>query len=177
MYSDGKESARYEKRKLFASESKMHMPGTKAIAVPYGAGSVGLNICFDSCYPNIIRETAALDNVKVVALPTIDPDSPHYFVAAVHAAYTPFRCAENGVAMVRADGNFGSMIVNEHGQIVAELKNEQKSLTATISGKRAWTVYRVLGDWFWYLCIFGVVALPIYDLVQKRKQTKEPVLM
>ncbi len=173
MYSNGKESARYEKRKLFASESKMHTAGTKAVAVPLfrESGSVGLNICFDSCYPNIIRESAALPNVRVVALPTIDPDSPHYFVAAVHAAYTPFRCAENGVAMARADGHFGSMIVSEQGQIVAELKDEQKSLTAAISGERAWTVYRILGDWFWYLCIFGVIAFPINNLVQKRKLT------
>ena len=173
MYSDGKESARYEKRKLFASESKMHTAGTKAVAVPLPQenDSVGLNICFDSCYPNIIRESAALPNVKVVALPTIDPDSPHYFVAAVHAAYTPFRCAENGVAMARADGHFGSMIVSEQGQIVAELKDEQKSLTAAISGERAWTVYRILGDWFWYLCILGVIAFPINNLVQKRKLT------
>ncbi len=171
MYSDGKESARYEKRKLFASESKMHTAGTKAVAVPLPQenDSVGLNICFDSCYPNIIRESAALPNVRVVALPTIDPDSPHYFVAAVHAAYTPFRCAENGVAIVRADGHFGSMIVNEQGQIVAELKDEQKSLTAVISGKRAWTVYRILGDWFWYLCIAGVVALPIRNFIKARK--------
>ena len=171
MYSDGKESARYEKRKLFASESKMHTAGTKAVAVPLPQenDSVGLNICFDSCYPNIIRESAALPNVKVVALPTIDPDSPHYFVAAVHAAYTPFRCAENGVAMVRADGHFGSMIVNEKGQIVAELKDEQKSLTATISGKRDWTVYKVLGDWFWYLCILGLFAYPISSWAKSKR--------
>ena len=170
LYLNGQESERYEKRKLFASESKMHSPGTKAVAVPFAKnGSVGLNICFDSCYPDIIRETASLPNVNVVALPTIDPDSLHYFVAAVHAAYTPFRCAENGVAMVRADGHFGSMIVNEKGQIVAELKDEQKSLTATISGKRDWTVYKVLGDWFWYLCILGLFAYPISSWAKNKR--------
>lgn len=175
LYDRGQESLRYEKRKLFASESKMHAPGTRAVAAPLSPDtSIGLNICFDSCYPNIIRETAALPNVKVIALPTIDPDSPHYFVAAVHAAYTPFRCAENGVSMVRADGNFASMIVNEQGQIVAELNKQQKSLTATISGQRRWTVFRILGDWFWYLCIVGVATLPVWNWIRIRK-TKESI--
>jgi apolipoprotein N-acyltransferase len=175
LYANGNESERYEKRKLFASESKMHSPGSKAVAapIPNSQVAVGLNICFDSCYPSIIRETAALPNVSVVALPTIDPDSTHYFVAAVHAAYTPFRCAENGVSMVRCDGHFASMIVNERGQIVAELKNEQKSMTGVISGKRVWTVYQVLGDWFWYLCIVGVVWLPARDYFRKGRRSEE----
>jgi apolipoprotein N-acyltransferase len=169
LYSAGKESNRYEKRKLFAAETKMHAPGNRIVSAVLPGYCLGLNICFDSCYPTIIRQTADLPDVKVVALPTIDPDSPHYFVAAVHAAYTPFRCAENGVAMVRADGHFGSMIVNEHGQIVAELHDEQKSLTATISGERPWTLYQILGDWFWYLCIVVVFGFPFYRFVKAKK--------
>ena len=162
LFAKGEESARYEKRKLFGSETKMHTPGTKAVAVPLvgTGGNVGLNICYDSCFPAIIRESASLPDVKILALPTIDPDSSHYFMAAMHAAYTPFRAAESGVAMARADGNFGSMIVNEHGAIVAELKNEQQAITTKVSGNRVWTPYRMLGDWFLVVCII-LTFLPV----------------
>ncbi|MEI8283014.1 MAG: hypothetical protein WCG75_11450, partial [Armatimonadota bacterium] len=111
LFENGLESNRYEKRKLFGAENSMHTAGTKAVAVKNSKGMViGLNICYDSCFPYIIRETAALPGVSVIALPTIDPDSRHYFIAGMHAAFTPFRCPENGVAMVRSDGHFGSMI-------------------------------------------------------------------
>ena len=139
LTSNGEESERYQKRKLFAGEKNMHTPGSRAVAVPFEPidGSIGLNICFDSCYPSVIRETAALPDVKVIALPTIDPESKNHFVAAMHAAYTPFRAAENGVSIIRADGRFGSMFVDTHGQITTELKDVQSTeygWLATIRG-------------------------------------------
>ncbi len=174
LFEDGKESARYAKRKLFGKETDMHTAGTKAVAVPMGSarGFVGLNICYDSCFPYVIRETASLTDVKVIALPTIDPDSRHYFIAGMHSAFTPFRAAENGVAMARADGHFGSMIVNERGRIVAELHDEQKSITAKVSGQRVWTLYQVIGDLFWYLCIVGVIGLPIGLAIKAAKKRR-----
>ncbi|CAN5543619.1 hypothetical protein BH11ARM2_BH11ARM2_27240 [soil metagenome] len=99
LFSSGRESSRYEKRKLFGGEAADHTSGDRAVA----AGDVGLNICFDSCFPSVIRDTVKL-GATVIALPTIDPPSTNHFLAAVHAAYTPFRAAENGVAVVRADG-------------------------------------------------------------------------
>ncbi len=172
LFIGGVESARYEKRKLFGSETNMHTPGQAAVAVPLAAvgGSVGLNICYDSCFPYVIRETAALPNVKVIALPTIDPDSRHFFIAAMHSAFTPFRAAENGVAIVRADGHFGSMIVDERGRIVMELHDEQKSSLGIILGRRVSTLYQIIGDWFWFLCM-GAVALP--GLLRLSKWLKE----
>lgn len=155
----------------------MHTAGTKAVAVKDSKGlMIGLNICFDSCYPFIIRETAALPGVNVIALPTIDPDSRHSFIAGMHAAFTPFRSAENGVAMVRADGHFGSMIVNERGRIVAELHNEQSGWTGFISGKRVWTPYQVIGDSFWYLCIVGTLAYPFGLVLKAAKKRREMAL-
>ena len=171
LFLNGVESARYAKRKLFGSETKMHTAGETAVAVPFGSdgGAVGLNICYDSCFPYVIRETAALLNVRLIALPTIDPESRHYFIAAMHAAFTPFRAAENGVAMVRADGHFGSMIVDEKGRIVTELHDEQKSSLGNVSGRRVWTLYQVIGDAFWYGCMVAVVWPLSLNLFKKKR--------
>ena len=175
LFSTGRESARYEKRKLFGSESKMHAPGMHPVAVPLDgfSGQVGLNICYDSCFPSILRETANLPEVNIVALPTIDPDSIHYFMAAMHAAYTPFRAAENGVNIVRADGNYGSMIVNQRGAIVAEFKNDQGILTGKISNQRVWTLAGTLGDWFLYASLLTFFGYPIIIRMRSRSQGKE----
>ena len=177
LFEDGNESVRYEKRKLFGKETTMHTPGKVPVAVPLKSGDiVGLNICFDSCFPFVIRETAALPEVKYIALPTIDPDSQHYFLAGMHAAFTPFRAAENGVAFIRADGHFGSMIVNNRGRIVAELHNEQTSLSGKVSTKRVWTLYRVIGDLFWHLCILITIAYPISTSLKNAKKYRQRVI-
>ncbi len=167
----GYESERYQKRKLFAGEKNMHTPGSKAVAVPLERvfGNVGLNICFDSCYPSVIRETAALPGVKVIALPTIDPESKNHFVAAMHAAYTPFRAAENGVSIVRCDGRFGSMFVNRYGNIETELKDEQKATYGLLQPHRRWTPYQTLGDWWLYLSWLVAIGYPINQALAKRK--------
>ena len=140
----------YFKRKLFGGESKMHTPGDRAVQ----AGQVGLNICFDTCYPHIIRQTALLPGVTVIALPTIDPETPHQFIAAMHAAFTPFRAAENGVTIARADGFAHSMIVGADGKIRFELASGEGMGASAISFPTE-TLYKRLGDWFLYLCGLG----------------------
>lgn len=181
LTSKGQESERYQKRKLFAGEKNMHTPGSKAVAVPFAPaeGSIGLNICFDSCYPSVIRETAALPGVKVIALPTIDPESKNHFVAAMHAAYTPFRAAENGVSVIRCDGRFGSMFVNSNGSITSELKDGQAIHHGYLLPNRQSTVYQKLGDWWLYLSWIIAIASPIFWKLQSRhsKPPKIPPVM
>lgn len=167
VFSGGSESARYHKRRLFGDESKMHASGDRAVA----AGDVGLNICFDSCFPSVIRDTARL-NPAVVALPTIDPPSANRFLAAVHAAYTPFRAAENGVAMVRADGYAYSMIVDPCGRIVAEALPGERLLLADSPVGPRWTLCKALGDWFLWVCgglfVLGILRVRRVSRAERR---------
>lgn len=155
-------SASYFKRKLFGGEKQMHTPGDSAVAVDSPQGRIALGICFDSCYPSIVREAANLPGVVAMALPTIDPESPHHFIAAIHAAFTPFRAAENGIAIARADGFAYSMIVDGRGRIVKLLPPGESTANvgAALGGI---TLYRRLGDWFLYLSVLSVVfGLVVY---------------
>lgn len=162
MYSAEGESKRYWKRKLFGGETKMHTPGTNPVA----AGNVGLNICFDSCFPGMMRETARLPNVELIALPTIDPESPHGWLAAMHAAFTPFRAAELGIPIVRADANAHSMIVDNDGHVLVDLPVGQPlTASAQVHTSSRWTFYRLAGDWFLWVCGGIIVAA----IVQKRR--------
>lgn len=154
----GKESAHYFKRKLFGGEVTMHTPGSMPVAVPWADGIVALDICYDSCYPGIIQESANLPGVNLIALPTNDPDCDHCFVAAVHASFTPFRAAESGVAIVKGDGGAHSMIVDNTGRIVAELGSGPGWVVGSISPSRRWTLYSILGDWALYLSLAYLLA-------------------
>ncbi len=147
------ESERYFKQRLFGSENSMSTPGSKPKAVESIVGKLGLNICYDSCFPSIIRETARL-GADIIALPTIDPDSPYGFFAANHAALSPIRSAENGVSIIRCDGYAYSSITDPNGREVLELFPDSKEAVgvATIPRLGHKTVYRALGDWFVVLC-------------------------
>lgn len=147
LFSEGRMSAPYWKRKLFGGESKMHVAGIRAVSVD----GIGLNVCYDSCFPYVIRETA-LAGAALVALPTNDPPSSYDFIAAIHAAYTPFRAAESGLAFVRADSGARSMIVDARGRIAAQADRGQAILVASVAVGPRSTPFRRLGDWFLWLC-------------------------
>jgi len=172
LFSERGESSAYYKRKLFGAESNMHMPGAKAVAVPWLNGKLGLNICFDSCYPAVIRDTALL-GADIIALPTIDPSSPYSFFAANHAAFTPIRAAENGVSMIRCDGAAYSVIVDPYGRVVAHIPEGKDRFTvAEVPQTGHWTFYRWAGDWFLYLC-GGILVWTLATSRRPASLTKE----
>lgn len=176
LFSHLGESSRYYKRRLFGGEKNMHTPGVDPVAAKTDWGPVGLNICFDSCFPNLMRESSLQGPVGLIALPTIDPESPHGFIAAMHAAFTPFRAAELGVAIARADGYAHSMIVENNGQIVAELgPGVEDSIRATVDTTPKWTLYKAVGDWFLIVCagiLIMVIGLSGRDKALQRRSAE-----
>jgi apolipoprotein N-acyltransferase len=153
------ESEHYWKRKPFAGEKNIHSAGTKAVAIHLDGRTYGLNICFDSCFPSVMRETAKLEDVEAILLPTLDPTAPYGTVQAMHAAYTPFRAAELGLPIARADTTAYSMIVDGRGVIVAEAgSGTQEAVVANVEAGPRWTFYRLAGDWFRYLCALVAVV-------------------
>ena len=174
VFGDDGESERYKKRKPFGAESKIHAAGTEAVAVKVEDVTYGLNICFDSCFPYVMRETAKLPGVEVILLPTLDPRAPFGSVQAMHAAYTPFRAAELGLPIVRADTTAYSMVVDSRGVIVAEAGSgtEEVLVAGIVPGKR-WTFYRIAGDWFLYLCGVLVVVGSVLGRKAKRPAPSE----
>jgi apolipoprotein N-acyltransferase len=162
LFANGIESSNYYKRKLFGGEMNMHAAGFLAVAADWkGNPKVGLSICFDSCYPQMLKETAGDTAVGIVTLPSIDPDSANCFVAAIHGAFTPFRAAENGVSIVKADGIAFSMLVDNTGRIVSQALNQRDYvLTGELPSSRRWTLYSVLGDWVLYLaCLYSLFEI------------------
>jgi apolipoprotein N-acyltransferase len=110
--------------------------------------------------------------VSLIALPTIDPASPHAFVAAIHSAFTTFRASELGVAIVRADGSAYSVAVAPNGRILAIAPPGEGMITASVPLKARWTPYKALGDWMLYIC--GAVVLWGIGTAAQRRFAKRP---
>ncbi|MER3413857.1 MAG: hypothetical protein C4341_06390 [Armatimonadota bacterium] len=159
LFTASGESVHYAKRKLFGGERLTRQPGDQAIAAQFEGFRVGLNICYDSCYPAVTRDSVLSAGAHLIALPTLDPTSRNAFVESVHAAYTPFRAAELGVPIVRADTHAISMIVDRSGRIVREVGvGDCLTGAATVSLREGWTPYARAGDWFLVLCGAAVLG-------------------
>ncbi len=159
VFSKDGESYRYEKRMLFGGETADHARGDQPLAVTVDGTNYGLNICFDSCFPSVMRETAQIEGVSMILLPTLDPVGPSATVQAFHAAYTPFRAAELGVPIVRADTTAYSMVVDARGVIVATMgPGVEGAMVVDVDLERRDTLYRRFGDWFLLFCGFLVLA-------------------
>lgn len=139
------ESGFYRKQHLFGGESQQHLPGSATVAVPFSGIKLGLLICFDSCFQDITRKTVNKDEADLIALPTIDPIAPHHFLAAIHSSYTPFRSAESGVSIVRADANAFSMVTDSWGRIGLITGAEQGVFVHKVWAEKHWTVLGSIG--------------------------------
>ena len=85
----------------------------------------------------------------VIALPTLDPASLGYASEAVHAAYTTFRAAEVGVAIVRAEAGAHSMIVGTEGEIHTRVGAGEAFIMHNVDDPHP-TFYLWAGDWVLY---------------------------
>jgi len=176
LFSASGESERYYKRKLFGGEKNMHTPGTKGVSAAFGETPIGLNVCYDSCFPAIIRDTVREAKAAILTLPTIDPTSPHGFVEAVHAAFTPFRSAETGRPMVRADGNAFSMITDASGMIVAESgAKPDQVVQAEVQTSSSVPLATRFGEWFLWASLIGFVGTVVLGVREKRRMPTETV--
>lgn len=171
LFHSGKESERYAKRKLFGGEKHDHQAGNKSVVVDFDKYKLGMGICFDSCFPKAMRETAR--TADMIALPTIDPESPYGFLAAMHAAYTPFRAAETGVPIIRADGMAYSMIIDSSGTILAEAGQGDALLIAKMPPRFRYPLAIYVGDGMLlvsaFLVVFGFWRRPPVESTGRRE--------
>ncbi len=158
----------YRKRKPFAAESQMHQAGSEPVVIPLGREHFGLAICFDSCFPNVMHDLVKLSpEATIVLLPTLDPETPHGFAAAVHASYSSFRAAEMGTPIIRADIAGWSHAVDANGMLIGQLKLEQDEVAVYKIEPRSGPVRIAAKLSNWVLLL--PAAIIVLDLVRRRR--------
>ncbi len=172
-------SAPYHKRHPYADEATFHAPGEAAVTVSCGGLYYGLAICFDSCFPATMRDCARTGTADdpaarpdVILLPTLDPPDHTGLIQAMHAASTPFRAAETGRPIVRADITAASMIVGPDGAILVEAPPGETVIRARTPLARRDPPALFVGDGVLYAC---VVAVGVAAVVRRRQRTEERI--
>jgi apolipoprotein N-acyltransferase len=94
-----------------------------------------------------------------VATPSADVPS----IGDVHFTHMVFRAIENRVAMVKADNEFDSVILDPYGRVLSKVSGSgggrQATLVASVplgAGRSPWVS---LGDWLGWVCVAGTVAV------------------
>jgi len=120
------------------------------------AGKLGTIICYDLTYADTARG-AARNGAQIIAAPSNDW-SELYDKEYIMPMY---RAIENRVALIKADTQFDSVIVDPYGRIL--------SLASSAQGKEALVMADVpigtgntpqvaLGDWVGWLCLIGLIV-------------------
>ena len=112
---------------------------------------LGLAAGPDGTYTDTLARLARM-GAALVAIPTHDWAA----YTAPHIRHLRLRAAEHGVAVVKADWRYGSVVIAPDGRIVAGTsldRAQEELLVADVGPGRPGTLYTLTGDWM------GVVSL------------------
>ncbi|MBN2556214.1 MAG: hypothetical protein JXA97_09790 [Anaerolineales bacterium] len=122
-------------------------------------GVIGAIICYDLDFTDTARRIAN-NGADIIAVPSGDWPG----IADKHFAHVVFRAVENRAAMIKADRNYDSAIIDPYGRILAlesSLTPLQVTLMAEVATASNATLQGVLGDWVGWISLAGMMAFAI----------------
>jgi apolipoprotein N-acyltransferase len=145
---DGQIRGVHHKLHPFMDETKTVQPGKEIRAHDTRLGRIGMEICFDTCFPEVTRALVR-DGAALIAAPTIDPAEANAALHSLHAATLPLRAVENGAPLLRADPNGLSQVVDRDGRVraIAPLWKPAAVVGDVRLGSGRGTLYTRWGDW------------------------------
>jgi apolipoprotein N-acyltransferase len=156
---DGRVRGVHRKNYPFLGERRDTNAGTEATAFDTDLGRLGVAICFDTCYPELLRRLAR-SGAQLIAMPNYDPVAPGGLVHRLHGAVLPFRAVENRIPIVRCDANGMSQVIDATGRVLAQGTFFQPQVVdAEVAlGDGKGTLFSRSGDWLPYLCLLGLLG-------------------
>ncbi len=150
----------YQKRFLVPGWEDGYEPGARAGILPHPLQNVGTSICKDMDFPALGREYARR-NVGLMLVPAWD------FVVDdwLHGRMAILRGVEDGFAVARSAKQGMLTLSDNRGRILAQEQSTAAgtaTLVGTITAPADRTLYSILGDWFAWLNLAGVVLLLFY---------------
>jgi apolipoprotein N-acyltransferase len=172
----GKLAGRYDKRVLvpFAEENPLprflpniaskYQEGRRALPLPANAARVGAFVCFESMYPDLVRQLA-VRGAQVLANPSNDDWFGNAAAARHQLDIASLRAIENRRYLVRATATGYSAVIDPYGRTVALSGfGSPEVLTAEIHPSRVRTPYQRWGDILCWVAIFGVLGVSLFSI-------------
>ena len=127
-------------------------------------------ICFDSNFPTFIRQ-AGKNKADIFLNPSWDWKG----IESYHSMGTTFRAIENGFSLVRNTNDGIIWAVDPYGRTLTAYNSlgvNQELIPTDVPLSGVKTVYSMLGDWFNWACVLGLLALLGYAFVPNKKKAK-----
>jgi apolipoprotein N-acyltransferase len=144
-------------------------PGTKPVVFPGPPAPFGIVICYEGIFPGLVREF-----VKGGARLMINMTNDAWFGTTSgprqHLAMYPFRAVEHRTALARSANTGISAFIEPTGRIRRSMPLfERGIMVEALPLRDGETMYTRFGDWFAYLALALVLAMPGAGFVMGRR--------
>ena len=172
---DGELISEYLKQRLVPGEIAEYVPGMgSAPVVETPFGKISVLICSDAFFPDLVRRQVGRKGADILLIPAWDFEGVKYF----WPYGTAFRAIENGFALYRLARESVSIAVDYQGRPVVlsdYFLTDQSIVYADLSTEGRETVYNLLGDWFAWLSIAGLVLLVGMAIARRESEGEQLV--
>jgi apolipoprotein N-acyltransferase len=135
----------------------------RVLETPYGR--LSSIICFDADFPKLLAQAGRL-GADIV----LDPSNDWKAIDPWHTQMASFRAIEQGFNMVRHTSQGLSAAFDYQGRQIASMDHyltTDRVMVAQVPTRGVRTLYSILGDWFAWICVGGVVALILLALKRR----------
>jgi apolipoprotein N-acyltransferase len=147
----------------YAGETSLAHNGYPVFDTP--VAKLGVIICYDLAFADTTRG-AARNGAQLIAASSNDwPElyDKEYIIPM-------YRAIENRVALIKADTQYDSVIVDPYGRILSlsiSAQGTEALVMAEVPIGTADTPQVVLGDWVGWLCLSGMIVFMLHGLIEK----------
>jgi apolipoprotein N-acyltransferase len=152
---EGKEVGR--QRKIHQAPWEWTIPGPAEYPVfPTTHGTVGLGVCLDYHYTDVVRNLAR-KGARLVFMPTNDDYNDSRWFPGAHASDAPLRAVENRVAIATSTTSGISTICDPYGRVIAQGEvNTRGVIVGDVFTVDRPTLYTRFGHWFGVLTMIAL---------------------
>jgi apolipoprotein N-acyltransferase len=135
------------------------VPGTRIKVLDAGADRMGVFICYEAAFPELVRQFTA-EGANVLVNLSNDGYFGHTEARLQHLAIARMRAVENRRFLIRATNDGLSAIIDPSGRIIQTLPpNQQLAVPVRYGLISETTLYSRFGDWFVWICLALGVGL------------------
>lgn len=147
-----------------SQETGDFVPGTKVKVLDAGKTRMGVFICYEAAFPELVRQFTA-QGANVLVNLSNDGYFGHSEARLQHLAIARMRAVENRRFLIRATNDGLTAVIDPAGRIIQSMPPyEQLAAPASYGLIADSTLYTRFGDWFVWSCLAIGAALGAWSL-------------
>jgi apolipoprotein N-acyltransferase len=145
------------------------VPGTSYRAAPTPEGAIGIFICYEDIFPQLVRRIA-LAGAQVLVNISNDAWYGDSAAAFQHLEMARFRAIENRRYLLRATNDGITALIDPYGRVEKQIARHRTTvLPANFSYRRGQTFYTQHGDVFAWLCMALAGAIVLVAMLHRQR--------